>query len=259
MPFLASGPHNLYVVLLIMLRASGLVVSAPMLGSKTLPPTMLMGISFLLAICMAPMASHIVGPLPVSLVVLGFQAVQNLLFGLAIGYTARLMFAAVEIAGAITDLQMGFGFINLVDPFSQQQVSLVGAFYYQLSIVLYMMMNGHLLLIGALEKSLQVLPPDQIGIGGGVGPAIFPLIKVMLLLGLQLALPAIGVLLLVDVGFGLMARMAPQVNIFIVGMPAKILMGLMTVSLLVPALALIVGQIIPGIATGLNALMTGAR
>ena len=81
----------------------------------------------------------------------------------------------------------------------------------------------------------------------------------MFMLGLQMALPATAVLLLVDVAFGLVARMVPQINIFMVGMPAKVIVGLMTVAMLLPVMSLVVGHILSGTVIGLNALMAAAK
>jgi flagellar biosynthetic protein FliR len=184
---------------------------------------------------------------------------KDAVFGTALGFLARVLFAAVEMAGYFIDTQMGFGFMNILNPFSEQQASLLSAFQYQLAITVFLLANGHLILLESLVKSFQVVPPGAIALHGAFGMALVPMLQTMFMLGLQMALPATAVLLLVDVAFGLVARMVPQMNIFMVGMPAKVIVGLMTVAMLLPVMSLVVGHILTGTVLGLNVLMAAAK
>ena len=199
------------------------------------------------------------GAIPPNIFLLAAQVIGEAVFGLAIGYFARLLFTAVEMAGYLIDTQMGFGFVNLVNPFSEQQESIMSSLQYQLAMTLYILMNGHLLLLGSVVKSLQTLPPGTISFHSGFGLAILPLLKLLFTLGFRLALPAVGVLLTMDLAFGLIARLVPQVNVFMVGIPAKVIIGVTAMALLLPTVSLIVGQFLVGTASGLEGLMAGAK
>lgn len=255
----AVSLKEFYTLLLVFARVGGLMVVAPLLGNRALPGMAKAGFAFIFALAVTPLTLPHAPKLPEHLVVLAGQVIAETVFGLALGYIARLLFSAVEMAGYLVDTQMGFGFINLLDPFSEQQASVLSMFQFQLAITLYLLMNGHLVLLGSLAQSFDALPPGGVALHGDFGLTILPLLKTMFMLGFRLALPAMGVLFVLDAAFGLISRMVPQVNVFIVGLPAKIIIGLATVALLLPTLAIVVGQIVAGTNVGLNALITGAK
>ncbi|CEK15334.1 flagellar biosynthetic protein FliR [Chthonomonas calidirosea] len=254
-----TAVHTFYVLLLLLGRTAGVLIAAPIPGNRPLPPLATLGFSLCLSLALLSQIAPRVGPIPPSLVLLAYFVAQNLVFGIMLGYIARFLFTAMEIAGSLSDSQMGLGFINLIDPFSELQSSLLSAFYNQLSLVLYLLLNGHLLLIAALATSFRLLPPDAPLLHSALGLAILPAIKTVFLIGLRLALPVIGVLFLADAALGFMARMAPQVNVFFVGLPAKLLIGIMTVAIILPALAFGTGQLMLGIDRSLNLLLTKAH
>ena len=253
------GVHQFYTFLLVFARVGGLMSAAPLLGNHAIPRTVKVGLTLVFSLALVPLVSPGAGPIPTGLPLLIFCVLKDGLFGLALGYMARILFAAVEMAGYFVDTQMGFGFVNLVDPFAEQQSSVLSVFQYQLAITIYLLANGHLTLLGGLVESFGLVPPGMVSPKGTFGMSIMPLLQSMFVLGFRLALPAAGVLLVVDMAFGLIARMAPQVNVFIVGMPAKIIIGLATVALLLPLLSIVVGQIISGTSGGLHSLLMGAK
>lgn len=251
--------HDFYTFLLVFCRVAGVLTTSPLLGNRGIPRPALAGFTLVFSLALTPLIAPHTGPIPGHLLLLALHVVQNAVFGMALGFLARVLFASVEMAGYFVDTQMGFGFINLVNPFSEQQSSLMSMFQYQLAVTVYLLMNGHLMLIGSMAQSFAVLPPDAIAPHSGFGMAIVPILKMMFRIGLHMALPAIGVLTMVDMSFGLVARTVPQINIFIVGMPAKILMGMITVAMLLPIISAVVGQLIVGTDTGLGALIAGAK
>ncbi len=247
--------HQFYAFLLVFARVSGVVVTAPFLGNKAIPHTVKAGLALVISLSITPMVTSRVGALPESLVVLAGEILSDAVFGLALGYVGKLLFAAVEMAGYFVDTQIGFGFANLIDPFSEQQTSLLSVFQYQLALTLYLLMNGHLLLIRAVVGSFETVSPGGVQFGGQFGMSIAPLLPKVFTLGFQLALPAVGVLVLMDVAFGLIARLAPQVQVFQVGAPMKIIVGLTTVAITLPTLSLVVGQIITGNLAGMQSFL----
>jgi flagellar biosynthetic protein FliR len=237
-----------------MARVGGLMVAAPLLGNRAVPATVKAGFALVFTLALVPLAAPSVGPIPNHLLLLALYVVKDVVFGMALGFVARLLFSAVEMAGYFMDTQMGFGFINLINPFSEQQSSLMSMFQYQLAITVYLLANGHIALLGSMAESFHSVPPGAVAPAADFGMKIVPLLQLMFTIGFKLALPAAGVLLVVDVAFGLVARMVPQLNVFIVGLPAKIIIGLTTVALVLPIIALIVGQIMLGTTAGLHSL-----
>jgi flagellar biosynthesis protein FliR len=251
--------HTFYTFLLVFARVGGLITAAPLLGNRSIPRLVRAGFALVLSLALTPLTATKVGPVPSHLLLLGTAILKDGLLGISIGFAARLLFASVEMAGYFIDTQMGFGFINLVDPFSEQQASVLSVFQYQLAITVYLLANGHLTLLGAVVESFQALPPGAVNLHASFGLAITSLLKTMFALGFRLALPAAGVLLVVDLAFALVARAVPQMNVFVVGMPAKIVIGMTTVALLMPIMAIIVGEIVSGTGAGIGALLAGAR
>jgi flagellar biosynthetic protein FliR len=259
MNYTAVGMHDFYTFLLVFARIAGLISMAPLLGNKAIPRQVKAGLCLVFALALTPLATKQTGPIPENVLLLAGVVIKDTVFGMALGYLARLLFACVEMAGYFIDTQMGFGFINLVDPFSEQQGSLMSLFHSQLAMTVYLLANGHLILLGAIAQSFHVIPPGAVAPQAKFFLSVVPMLQQMFILGFRMALPAIGVLLIVDMAFGLVARMAPQMNVFIVGAPAKIIMGIMTVVLLLPVVSLVVGQLIAGTQTGLGLLLAGAK
>lgn len=251
--------HEFHTFLLVLARVSGLMVAAPILGNRAVPRTVKAGFTGIFALALTPLALPHAAPVPEQTLQIVGQIATDLVFGLALGYLARVMFSAVEMAGYLMDTQMGFGIINLLDPFSEQQSSVLSMFQFQLATTIYLLMNGHLVLLGSLAESFAALPPGGVAPQAAFGMTMVPVLKTMFYLGFRLALPACGVLFIIDVAFGMISRMVPQVNVFIVGMPAKILVGMTTVALLLPILAIAVGQIIAGTHVGLSALIAASK
>jgi flagellar biosynthetic protein FliR len=251
--------HQFYTFLLVFARISGLVAVAPLLGNRALPRQIKVGLCLIFALGLTPLIEKQTGPLPDNLIKLAGAVITDAVFGMSLGYLARVLFASVEMAGYFMDTQMGFGFINLVNPFSEQQESLMGLFQTQLAMTLYLLANGHLVLLGAIAQSFTVVPPGAVVLHAPFMLAVIPMMKMMFVLGFRMALPAIGVLLIVDMAFGLVSRMAPQINVFIVGTPAKIIMGVITVILVLPMVAMVVGQMLSGTEVGFSALLAGAK
>ncbi len=255
----AVTAHQFYAFLLVFARVAGLIVTAPLLSNRSVPRTARAGFAVVFSLAILPYASTKCGPIPGHVLVLVAAVLKDALFGMTVGYFARILFSAVEMAGFFIDTQMGFGFMNLVDPFSEQQASILSTFEYQLAITIYLLAGGHRALLGAVADSFSLVPPGAISAHASAGLLFVPVLKTMFLLGFRLCLPAAGVLVTVDFAFGLVARMAPQVNVFMVGQPAKIIVGLTTVALSLPVLALMVGQITGGTVGAVHALARGLR
>ncbi len=251
--------HLFYTFLLVGARVGGLITSAPVLGNHAVPRKVMAGAAMLLSMALTPLESAHTPLLPQSLVQLVLLVAENGLIGLIIGSFTMFLFGAVSMAGYFMDAQMGLGFVNLIDPFSQQQASIMSAFQFQTALTLYVLLNGPLLLLASLQRSFTAFPANIPLTSMGLHLTLAPMMEMMMSLCLRLALPAFGVLLLTDVGLGLIARMAPQVNVFFLGMPLKIIVGLATIALLMPVLALVAGQIVTGSSAGIHTLLAGGR
>ena len=175
---------------------------------------------------------------------LGFIALlaKEVLVGFTLGFVASLVFEAVQVAGRIADFQRGSTMGELYAPQIQSRVSELGQFKLQLAIVLFIAIGAHRLFIGALLRSFDFIPaigfPKFTGGWSPVAELIVVMTGSVLSIGLQLAAPVVIALLLTDLFFGIINRVAPQVNVFFLSMPVKMLVGVIVVLIILPMLAL---------------------
>ncbi len=221
------GGGQLASMFLVMMRCAGLVVAAPILGHRSVPMPVKAGLIAVLAFGLLPGASVAAGALPVLI-----AAPIELLIGLALGYIVSLGFHAVEIVGRLLSLQMGLSIGEVFNPTSNEASTSLDPFFSILAGLLFLALNLHLALVEVLARSFMVLP-----IGGGWPADLFllaaSLTGLALELGTRLALPLALVLLLAELAIALLSRAIPQINVFFLGLPLKILLG---IALLVPAL-----------------------
>ena len=214
-------------------RILTLVSSAPVLGNPSVPVRVKVGLSVILTLVMAPVLGNMPVVEPGSAIGLLILA-QQVVIGLAIGLTMRIIFTAVEMAGHIAGMQMGLGFATFFDPQNAAQVPVVGQFLGLLATLLFLALNGHLYVIEVLAHSFQALPvvPQPFSAAGwralaGWGGEIF-------LAGLLLSMPIMAALLITNLALGVMTRAAPQLNVFSVGFPITLAAGFVVLAIALP-------------------------
>lgn len=214
-------------------RILGLIMVAPVFGHRAVPGRVKIGLGIFIALIIAPTLP------PMPDVSLGswhglFILVQQLLIGIAIGFIMRVVFAAVEAAGEIVGLQMGLGFASFFDPQSAGQTLVLARFFNMLALLVFLAVNAHLLMIGILVDSFQSLPISTrpLSAAGFYNVAAFG--STVFAVGLQLALPLIAILLMTNLSLGILTRSAPQLNIFAIGFPITLGVGLIVLDLTLP-------------------------
>lgn len=229
------------------LRVLGVLSSAPVFSARAVPMRTRIGLALVLAICLQPAL-----PQTPTLSLTGPQAleavVQQLAIGLSIGLAARIVFAAVEMAGEIVGLQMGLNFAGFFDPATGGQASTVGRFYGNTVMLLFIVFNGHWLLIQAVAASFATLP---VGADAWTALQRMPLHQLGGLVfgyGLWIALPLVVLLLFVNVVLGIISRIAPQMNVFAIGFPLTLSVGLVGIAATLPLLAEPVRQLMQRLA-----------
>jgi flagellar biosynthetic protein FliR len=217
---------QLGAVFLVLMRCSGLIVSAPILGHRATPMMVKAGLAAVLAFALAGHARVAPGALPILL-----AAPIELLIGLALGTIASLGFHAIELGGRLLSLQMGLSLGAVFNPAGHEEGTALDPFFSLLAGILFLALDLHVALVGVLAHSFTVLP-----IGGGWPASLFQLVgdltALALELGTRLVMPLALVLLLAELAIALLARAIPQINVFFLGLPLKILAG---VALLIAA------------------------
>ena len=219
-------------------RIAALVGTAPVLGNRSVPPRIKLGLALLLTAAIVP--SIPVNPAlpavePFSAPGLYLTA-QQVVIGLAMGLTLRLAFVVLEVGGQLVAQLMGLGFASLVDPRSGHNAPLVSQFYIIMASLVFISLDGHLVMIGTLASSFVSLP---IGLDGLQREDLWNLVvslQWMLSAAVTMALPAVVALLTVNLSFGIVTKTAPQLNIFAVGFPVSLLFGFVVMILTLPAI-----------------------
>ncbi|WP_018132546.1 flagellar biosynthetic protein FliR [Effusibacillus pohliae] len=225
--------------LLILVRVASMLMVAPIFGVRGVPAHFKIGLAFfvsLIAWSSVPGMQAQTGLLASPLLLLA-AVVKEAAVGLVIGYVCVLIFSAAQLAGQFIDMQIGFSIVNVIDPQTGFHIPILGSFKNLLTILLFLGMDGHFGLLTAVLQSFQFLRPGSFPLSEGLLELLFKAFAVMFLLAVKISMPVVGALFLTDVGFAIMARTVPQMNIFFVGLPVKILLGLLMMILVMPVLA----------------------
>lgn len=220
--------------LLVFVRVSGIFIMAPIFGSKNIPVHVKAGVAFTLSMILFPLIFQSDIHLPEKLFPYVSLLISELFVGWVIGFVCSLVFSAVQMAGQVLDTQVGFGMVNIMDPQSGQQVPLIGNFKYILALLVFLISNGHHLLLAALFNSFQMIPVTGVVFHGALTGLIVDMVWGIFSIALKISFPVLISLLLTDIALGILARTMPQMNIFVVGMPVKIIVGIFILSLTVP-------------------------
>jgi len=235
-PLISLNDFQLF--LLSLLRVGSLIAAMPVLGGAQTAQRFKVGLTFVLGLLLFPLSKKYFLPIPFVPVVLLVVVIQEVLLGVLIGLIARLIFSAVEFGGTVIGYQMGFAAANVFDPQNQRQISLMSQFQNVFAILIFLSMDGHMILIRAIVSSFEVLPPGQIDFSKGAIPFLIDATTQMFILGVKFSAPILAVLLLSSLVLGIMARVFPQLNVFLLSFPLNIGLSFLVIGLTLP---LIVG------------------
>lgn len=214
-------------------RILALLGMAPVLGESSIPARAKIGLAAVLTIAVSPTLPPM-PELPTGSYAALWLAIQQILIGLALGLTMRVVFAAVQTAGEFIGLQMGLSFASFFDPATGANTAVLARLMNILATLLFLVMNGHLFMLGGLIRTFDVLPvqPGALDINGwGV---LFAWSTQIIASGLLLALPLIIMLLTINLAMGILNRTAQQLSVFAVGFPISLLTGLLLLSVVLP-------------------------
>ena len=216
-------------------RILALFASAPVLSHQAIPLRAKVGIALAITLAVAPVVSS--PPLAGLLEARGFvQLAHNILIGLALGFAIRIVFVGVELAGQLVGLQIGLSFSGYFNPDSRDPENVVSNFMSLLVLLMFLALDGHLILLSALVDSFRVFPAEAVGYTPIEPLALVRAASDIFAIALTICLPILAVMLLVNVVLGVMARVAPQLNLFAVGFPLTVLAGLTALVLFLPTL-----------------------
>jgi flagellar biosynthesis protein FliR len=208
--------------LLILVRVTSFFLMMPLFSYRTVPATFKVGFGFFLALIMYFSMEAPVFEINSTYY---FLIIKEALVGIIIGFIAYLIMSAIQTAGGFIDFQMGFGMVNVMDPQTGAQSPIMGQYLYIISLFFLLSVNGHHLILDGIYYSYQFIRIDQVWLPLGNENVIEYVIQTFnstFMIALQMSLPVVSSLFLVDVALGIAARTFPQLNIFVVGIPLKI-------------------------------------
>ena len=222
-------------------------MSIPVFDSKSIPVFFKVALAFATSIILLPMLNLNPMALSTNLYAFGISVVGEILLGLAIGFSVKLIFAGVQLAGQLAGYQMGLALANVMDPASSEQVPLLAQFNNLFALLIFITINAHYWFIKALTQSYQLVPPLNAHFGSPLIEQLIQLAGNMFVIAIQVGAPVIAAMLLTSVSFGLVARTVPQMNVFIVAMPLKIGVGFLFLGFGLPYFAAFLKKIFGGL------------
>lgn len=228
--------NQIEIFFLIFIRITGLFVVSPIFGRRNIPVRFKIAFSLMVALILVNVVK--VNKSFISESVFSFTAViaKEFLIGLTLGYVAYLIFTAIHLAGQIIDMQIGFGAISVIDPVSNIQVPVSANFYYILTMMVFLILNGHHMLITGIYRSFELVPMGEALFGNELLGSIIKIVGDVFVIAFKISTPVIASILIADIALGVISKSVPQLNVFVVGMPLKIILGLVIMIICIPVL-----------------------
>ena len=228
--------------LFVFFRVGALVLFVPILGSRQVPSSMKIGFILFLSIAIFPLVEGRPLPEPRGIFDLAIFLISDVTIGLGIAFITRLIFTAVQIAGTVVDFQMGFGVVNVIDPQTDTQVSVTAQFHNIIAVLIFLAIDAHHFIIQAIVESFFIINPAEINFASITPEYMLYLFSATFTTAVKIAAPIMAILFFLSVGLGLVARTVPQMNVFIVGFPLQIGVGLLMVGLSISFFNMLVQQ-----------------
>ena len=221
---------NIHMFLFILVRTTGIFVIAPVLSRNNIPMIMKIGLSLLVTYILLPVVTTGIEIQYNNILELFFIIINEFLIGITIGFIGFIYFSTLYLAGTIIDTEIGFGMVNVLDPQMRTQVPIMGNFYTIIVTLLFLIADGHHFIIETLVYSYNLLPIGfKFTVGDGMVYKLTTIMAEIFILAFKFSAPILITIFIANLVLGILAKTMPQMNIFIVGMPLKILIGLLTI------------------------------
>ncbi|MCP9450548.1 MAG: flagellar biosynthetic protein FliR [Nitrospira sp.] len=240
--------------LALVVRVGGLLAALPVLSGQAVPLKAKVLLVLALGAVLAPVVR--LPAVPFDPVALAAGLAGELAIGLTIGLAVRLFFGALELAGDIVGMQMGFGVVQLLDPATSHQVPLMGRFFTLLASLVFLSLNAHVLVVSTIVASYEAIPAFGTAPPTGLGEEIVRLSREMFALGLKLAAPVLVTILVTNVLLAILGRAVAQINVFVLSFPVTIAGGLAILALAMPFIVALLGREIERLQFSIKGLLS---
>ena len=228
------------VFLICLSRVAGFIGAIPVLIGAQTPTQVKAGLVVMISLVLFPVMEPSIPPLsyePGSFLLL---IIAEVLLGSMIALIARMIFTAVEYGGTVIGYQMGFAAANVFDPQNERQISLISQFKNIFAILIFLAMDDHHIFLQVAGESYKILPPGVFNISGEAIPYLLKLSSRIFFLGIQFSAPILAVLLLSGLILGIMARVFPQLNVFLLSFPLNIAISFTVIALTLPLVSILI-------------------
>jgi flagellar biosynthetic protein FliR len=233
-------PINEFQLFLICLsRVAGFVAAIPILLANQTPAQVKAGLVVMIALVLFPVMEPSIPPISFQPGTFILLMISEVLLGSMIGLIARMIFTAVEYGGTVIGYQMGFAAANIFDPQNERQLSLISQFQNVFAILIFLAMDGHHVFLQVAAESYKILPPGVFNISGEAIPYLLKLSSRIFFLGIQFSAPILAVLLLSGLILGILARVFPQLNVFLLSFPLNIGISFTVIALTLPLVTIL--------------------
>jgi len=216
--------------ILVAIRVSAILFSAPFFGSNAIKPQIKVVLSIIVGMVIFP-SVEVVSLGGIHEILLALLIAKEILIGVCIGILSHFLFVGAQLGGQVAGLQMGFGIVNVMDPQTNTQLSIIASFLNIAMLILFLAVGGHYLVLGAIAESFRFIPLG----GGNIDPLAFnylaKLFSFVFLTAVKIMAPVLITLLIFSSILGVIGKLVPQMNLLIVGFPVKIAIGLIMMSL----------------------------
>jgi flagellar biosynthesis protein FliR len=237
-------PAMTFSFTLTLMRVSIVLFMLPIFGANTIPTTVKAALCLVFSMAVWPKLSFPGTLLPSNPWSLTLMFAGEVIMGLLLDILVRLLFAAAQSAGAVMGFSMGFTLMNTVDPLTGASEPGIAHLIGQVVTMLFLALDGHLMLLGALAQSFALVPPGDLLINPALGVDLIHFTSQMFVMAVKIAAPILASIFLVDLALALVARAAPQMNVLFIGFPLKIGVGFLFMTLVFAILAISVNQYI---------------
>jgi flagellar biosynthetic protein FliR len=238
MDLFSFNPILLFSFLLTLMRVSLVVFLLPFYGGDTLPVMVKAFVCLVLTMALWPHLSFPGELMPAHPWGIALILLNELILGLMLGLCVAFIFTGIQTGGEIMGFQMGFTMVTLADPLSGAQVSITSHLLYMVALLIFLALDGHLVLLRGLADSFAIIPPGGLTVGGQLTGSVLELSALMFSVAVQIAGPIIAALFMVELALALMGRAAPQMNLLTLGFPLKIAVGFFFIGMIFSIIAL---------------------
>jgi len=210
-------------------RIMAIMIHVPVLGGQNIPNQVRIGLGFVLAMVLIPWQPLPEAAVSIGLIAYGIAIGKEILIGTLIGYSADLAFGAIQMAGAAMGMGSGFESSRIFNPSMGDSGSAFDQLFVMTATMVFVMINGHHLVILAIQKTFEIIPINGSLPFGGL-QTIMTITSTFIVAGIHLALPVMTAVILADLTLGLLARVAPQVQVYFLGLPVKVVVSLLALS-----------------------------